>query len=452
MPQINWQQFGLKKDPYDTCALVEGGELPIEQAFIGRENEKEFLNSTFDSTERLAIAICGDVGVGKTSLTNFHKFIWKYKTPKLFFSFRREIEANKELLNKRSFLIEIIGSVLREIKLLQPELLKHELLVKLNQIVDITQIINISTGASAYGFGVDFGREKIQSQPIQLSNAILEEYFVSLINFIKNNEINGLKYSGLIVHINNFDVVLSDNLGDKAVINFFNEIRDIIQIPDTYFIFLGPKDFFENIIVSQKRVKSVFIQTPLLLTPLSKTEIISAFEKRMNILKSPHIKEYIKPFDNKVLCKLYDIYNGDIRSIMSALHDILSQNTDIVAKTLSINEAMLLLGRERWHHISNIIKLKEEQKKVLFYFIESDKYLSQSDVTEKFKKPQSNISQYYFKPLKMAGIIEKKQHKNGVDYWGLSPNFEPLKFVIKFQKNINKEINIKFGQLQLFQE
>lgn len=261
MSQINWQQFGLKKDPYDTHALVEGGELPIEKAFIGRGQEKEFLNNIFDSTERLSMVICGDVGVGKTSLANFHKFIWKYKTPKLLFSFRREIEANNDLLNKKNFLIEIIGSVLREIKLLQPELLKHELLVKLNQIVDITQTVAISGGASAYGFGADFGKEKMSAQPIQLSNTILEEYFISLINFIKSYEINGFKYSGLIVHVNNFDIVLSSQKENKTVINFFNEIRDIIQTPDTYFIFLGPKDFFENIISSQKRVKSIFVQT-----------------------------------------------------------------------------------------------------------------------------------------------------------------------------------------------
>ena len=30
---ISWQQFGLKKDPYDTLPLVEGGDIPIEQAF-----------------------------------------------------------------------------------------------------------------------------------------------------------------------------------------------------------------------------------------------------------------------------------------------------------------------------------------------------------------------------------------------------------------------------------
>jgi len=130
---INWQQFGLKKNPYDTIPLVEGGDLPIQKAFVGREKEKEFLDNLFESENHSCLAICGNVGVGKTSLANFQKVIWKYNKPKLLFSFRREMEACDELLNKKNFLIEIIGSVLREIKLLQPKLFKNELLIKLNQ-------------------------------------------------------------------------------------------------------------------------------------------------------------------------------------------------------------------------------------------------------------------------------------------------------------------------------
>ena len=138
MISINWQQFGLKKNPYDTLPLIEGGDLSINKAFVGRDSEKQFLDSLLESNNRLCLTICGDVGVGKTSLANFQKFIWKYTKSKLLFSFRREIEANRDLLNKKNFLIEIIGSVLREIRLLDPNLLKNDLLKKLSQIVDIS--------------------------------------------------------------------------------------------------------------------------------------------------------------------------------------------------------------------------------------------------------------------------------------------------------------------------
>ena len=113
----SWQQFGLKKNPYDTLPLVEGGDLPIEEAFVSRQEEHNFIDRLLSAEDRLCFAVCGDVGVGKTSFVNFQKFIWKYKKEKLLFSTRREIEASARLLDKKNFIVEIIGAVLQEIKL-----------------------------------------------------------------------------------------------------------------------------------------------------------------------------------------------------------------------------------------------------------------------------------------------------------------------------------------------
>ncbi len=440
MQIVNWQQFGLKKDPYDTLPLVEGGDLPIEKAFVGRENEREFLNNLFESENHLCLTICGDVGVGKTSLINFHKFIWKYSKPKLLFSFRREIEACEDLLNKKNFLIEIIGSVLREIRLLQPDLLKEELLVKLNQIVDISQTMAISGGVSILGSGFDFGRDKTSTQPIQLSTAVLEEYFILLVDFIKKNEINKRKYSGLVIHVNNFDVVLSKDKEKIKVIDFFNEIRDILQTKDTYFLFLGPRNFFKDIISTQKRVKGIFYQIPLIVNPLSKTEITAAFKERMKLLQSNDVSEYIKPIEDEVVFRLYDLYKGDLRSIMSAIRAILNQCSDKLTKPLSIDESMLLLGKERWDRIIMAVKLTEEQKIILRYLIEKDK-ISQREIADIFKKARTNVSGYYFRPLRDAGIIEEKEKIGKVPYWGLTTDYIPLKWYIEAQKKIRQEIN-----------
>lgn len=450
MQPINWQQFGLRKDPYDTIPLIEGGDLPIEHAFVGREQEREFLNALFESNQRLCLTILGDVGVGKTSLTNFHKFIWKYNKPKLLFSFRREIEANEEMLNKNNFLIEIIGSILREIKLMDKNLLKNELLEKANQIVNITQTAAISAGASAFGVGANFGTDKTSSQPIKLSTASLEEYLSALINFIRQNEIAGRKYSGLIVHVNNFDVVLTDTTKKKKTIQFFNEIRDILHTPDVYFLFIGPKNLFKDIISSQKRVKSIFYQSPLTLSPLSKKEIIKAFKERMSLLKSDGVIEYINPVENEVIFRLYDLYEGDIRSIMSGIQDILGQHTDKLTQPLSLDNAMLLLGQQRWNRIEESIKLTNERKTVLRFFIEQNKYISQKEIANLLGKALPNVSGYYFGPLKDAGIIEEKEKIDKTSYWGLTADYIPLKWLIEAQKEILKTIKKQVNQPSLF--
>ncbi|MBU4017040.1 hypothetical protein KKF69_06225, partial [Patescibacteria group bacterium] len=401
MSIINWQQFGIKKNPYDVLPLIEGGDISIEKAFVGRVRERKFLEDLFASESRVCLTICGNIGVGKTSLANFHKFIWKYyKEDKRLFSFRREIEISEKMLDKRSFLIEIIGSILREIQLIDPEIMKKfDLLKRANQVVDISQSLSFTAGLSGgfagWQLGGDFGRDSASSQPVQFPITTLEQYFSSLLGFIRTEKIAQKIFTGLIVHVNNFEVVCNNKENKKKVIQFFHEIRDLLQTPHVYFLFLGPKNFFREIINSQQRVKSVFFQTPLIMVPLTKIEIIQAFEERMKLLKSDNVVEYIKPFEDEVIFKLYDLFEGDIRSIMAALRDILNQYSDKLARTLSIDEAMILLANERWDRIEAMSQLTEEQKKIPAYFAQSKLFISQKDIAEILHKLQSNISGYY---------------------------------------------------------
>ena len=347
-----------------------------------------------------------------------------------------------------------MGSFLREIKLINPKLLGEDLLTRINRIVDISQTLSLSAGISGgiapYSMGMDFGKSSSVSNPVQMSVTALEEYFVELIKFIKTHEIGGNRYSGIIIHVNNFDVVLESEEDKKKVVKFFNEIRDLLQTPDTYFLFLGPNNFFKEVIGKSARVKSIFFQAPLMLNPLSKTELIQAFEGRMNLLKSDDVQEFIKPFEDDVIYKLYDIYSGDIRSIMSALRDILNQYSDKLASTLTLDEAMILLGREKWSRIHNLTQLTDEQKTVLSFIANSSGLVTQKDISEKFKRAQTNISGYYFRPLKEAGIIEEKETKGKLKFWGLTQEYSPLKYSHEAQERMKDKIKIASEQLSLF--
>jgi len=451
--QINWQQFGLKTNPYNTLPLVEGGELCLEDAFIGRDNERKILNNIFESENNICLVIGGDTGVGKTSLANFHKFIWKYSKEKLLFSCRREIEASDTILDKRNFLLEIIGSVLREIALLEPKLLDDPILSKLNAIIDFTQMMSISGGISVsiagFGGGLNLDRERNNSMPLKLTTASIEQHFASLLEFIKTKKIGGRQYQGLIVHVNNFDVVLQEKNRKKKVIEFFNEIRDIIQTKDAYFLFLGPSDFYSQVIASEKRVNSIFVRTPLLIKPLNKKEVICAFEKRMNLLKSVDVAQYIKPISDEVVFRLHDLYDGDIRSIMTGVKDILGQCSDRLLQPLSMNEAMTLLGRERWERVRN--RLTREQKKILEFLVKNDKFISTKEASDILKKPSSNLSGYYFKPLKDLNIIEEKERKGKTIYLGLTVEYQPLKWWLESESGVKKDISdVEAKQSTLF--
>lgn len=438
MHAVHWSQFGLKQNPYDIRPVSEGGPLPLEKAFVGRVRERKMLNTLFQSEQRLCVAVCGDFGVGKTSLVNMHKYHWKYHEKRALFSSRREIEATPDILNKKNFLIEVIGSLLREIALVDPKLLRFELLKKLSVIVDITQTVALSGGVSGFGFGVDVGRDKTTDYPIQLSIAILEQYVVSLVQFIKTHPIAGQEYSGVILHVDNFDIVMNTPALRTQVTQFFQEMRDILQMADVYVLFVGPKNFFEQSIRPHERIAKLFYPTPLMLDPLTQEEIVYALNERMKMLRSESVQRFISPFEDGVVHRLYDMYKGDIRSIMGALTDILSQYPEQIGRTLTTDEAMVLLGQECWDKVLHLLYLTREQKLVLFYIAKRGRAVNAPEIAEFLGKKSINPS-YTMRPMLTAGVVEVKKSVRGEQSWTLTKEYMPLREFARSLRKVQKK-------------
>src|SRR3989338_11246917 len=69
-----WELYGLKTNPFSTSPLlVQGGILPID-CFFGRDAELKRLSRVFSSGGGNRLLVCGDVGVGKTTLVNFARY------------------------------------------------------------------------------------------------------------------------------------------------------------------------------------------------------------------------------------------------------------------------------------------------------------------------------------------------------------------------------------------
>ena len=67
----------------------------------------------------------------------------------------------------------------------------------------------------------------------------------------------------------------------------------------------------------------------------------------------------------------------------------------------------------------------------------------------KFKKDPSNVSGYYFKPLKEADIIEEIEKEGNIKYWGLTPKYIPLRWLSESQKSVQQNIELKQQALPL---
>jgi hypothetical protein len=174
---------------------------------------------------------------------------------------------------------------------------------------------------------------------------------------------------------------------------------------------------------------------------------VNALEERMKMLRSPGVQDYIKPIDDEAVFKIYDLYEGDIRSIMTAIRDILGQFSDRLAKPLNASQAMLLLGKERWERVVRN-KLHKEQQEILKFIVAGSEYVTQKDVAEKMRKNPANVSAYYFKPLLQNGIIEEKERQGKTILYGLTVDYEPLKWFFEARTEFDNQIKHEVISIQ----
>lgn len=447
---VQWHSFGLKRNPYSNRALQEGGDAPIEDLFVGRDKERAFLDRMFASDQGGCLTICGNVGVGKTSLANYQKHVWKYKKVDLLFSARRELEANDRTLNKQQFILGIITSVIREIELLDPQLLKDPEFARLKNLGDIVSLASggFNIGGGVPAFSASFGLEKSTTniQPLQLTDAALEGHLDSLVKAVISRNIATRSYRGLIVHMNNFDIVLKDHDGIEKVVRFFDEIRDLLQHPRIFFVFLGPQGFFKDVICKEQRVKGIFSHTPIVLEPLSKTELAEALRARINAFKSDDVSAPIQPVHDDVIYRFYDLYEGDVRLVLNALSDVLKRSDGSFTGPLGVHEAMTLLATDRRESIADIIT--PEKQKILDLFLSNDKPLTQTEIAGKLGKQSSNIS-FFLKPFRERGVIVEVEREGKNIYLDLSTSYACLRHFADSKKHVEKSVETAKRQLDL---
>ena len=279
-----WQGYGLTQNPFQTSALTEGGALDVGKVFVGRDKEINKINSVIKNSSHSILILGGSVGVGKTSLVNHIKKYWKYSnSAKGLFSSRREIETNIQNLTKKRFILEIISSIINEIELVDPTLLRNPIL---RPIVSLISVIN--TGGLRTEFGINYGIGSIKTSNSEeyyssgeIPDTALEAYLKKLIKIIKEKGVKDNAYDGVLVHVNNLDVILSEQDGEKALVRFFDEIRDLLTFDNIHYVFIGPKDMYKRVIGSRNRVSSIVSDSPILIDPLSKTQIIEAIYERI---------------------------------------------------------------------------------------------------------------------------------------------------------------------------
>jgi hypothetical protein len=219
------------------------------------------------------------------------------------------------------------------------------------------------------------------------------------------DRVMNLRYAGAILHLDNLELLARGKPARLA--RFFDDIRDCLQTPQIYFVFVGYMGMFQEVIVPIERVRSIFFGHPVGLPPLSREEVHLAIKKRYEILATGKARKWIAPVDDALVDYLYDIFAGKIRFIMDEITTLVAKLPDAVTSTLETDAAKEMLSQLTMEKVRSF--LSETEQQVLFEAIRQKRFTN-SSLGEATGKSKQNITKYInqFTKYNLVILAERK--------------------------------------------
>ncbi len=320
----------------------------------------------------------------------------------------------------REFLLSTLGVLAGRLALTKKEadLEKDQLLAEVSVLTGVLaqQSLNLSGGISVLGFGGSGGKSKSTTvHRGEVSLAALQQYLQKLIRCIRR-----LKYSGAVLHLNNLELLGRDD--PSCLQRFFDEVRDYLQTPHLYFVFVGYTGMYQEVIVPVERVRSVFFGHPVHLPPLSREDVHSAIEVRYGLL-AVRPKQWIRPVDAGLIDHLYNEFSGKIRFIMDAITTLVTRLPEGATGTLTTAAAKTLLSDLTWERIRPVLTDVEQQ--VLITAVKQRRLTNTSLVKATGKRKQSMAK--YLKRLRDLNLVHQAEQRGRSVYYEISPDVALLR-------------------------
>ncbi len=258
-----------------------------------------------------------------------------------------------------------------------------------------------------------------------MTESQLIAYFMDIVSEIKR-----IGYHGVFLHFDNLELLSFRDLENCQ--QLFEEIRDIMQLPDVYYIFVARTGFFSQAIGSSERVSSI-MGWPINIPPLTCEEVIETINIRYKLLSIDPGSE-IKPVTDEFVSRIYKFYRGKIRFIRDAIDQITQNYSFTRKKTLKAKQAEELLV--------NIIQQKTKcltysEYKTLVAAVELDEFTN-ADLARLTDMKTSNISQILKRLASHNFITPVRQDGKKIYY----RSREELRVLIDFRK-VNKTNKVK---------
>ena len=222
LSQDIWLQYGFKSNPYNTKALTSNLDalLPISEAIVGRsmkEVTSNMLTNILRGVGGGRVVCEGEIGIGKTTFVNYHRYLWENESEDKLFSPMSEITMQHHSTIKE-FILTILSNFINKILILHGEnIVMSNPLFK--EIMALTRVFFVSTyeiPGQILGFGGGFGKSTSINVPF-VSTAQLIFYLEECVKTILK-----LGYKGIFLHFDNLEL-LNQNNTDKT-----KDIRDAV--------------------------------------------------------------------------------------------------------------------------------------------------------------------------------------------------------------------------------
>ncbi len=419
LSQNLWERFGFLDNPFDTRALslAATNPLSVAEAFVGRgieSAESRIMTNFLRNPGGGRIIVEGDVGVGKTTFVNYHRYLWENEAKTKLFTPASEISV-QDGWGVREFLLSILGALAGRLALqmTRQSVEKDKLLAEVFALtgVLIKELSNISGGVSVLGTGGSFSRGK--SLTVQLGEMrpeMLMDYLRKILKRVLNDG-----FVGVIFHLNNLELLARRDSQKLGL--FFDEVRDYLQEPNLYFIFVGHKGMFQEVIVPLERVRSIFYGQPIHLPPLNLEDVKDAIERRYDLL-AIRAGRWIRPVDQSMIDYLYDIFSGRIRFIMDSITTLVSNLPEGVTGTVSAKAAREFLKELTWQRVKSV--LTEAELFVLDAAVKQQRFTN-SSLVKNTQKSKQNIAKYLNRLLGLNFIYLAERRGRNV-YYEIAPD------------------------------
>lgn len=437
--QSLWNRWGFKSKPFAASPLsMSVPALPIHEAFVGRSLDSEEgreLSGMLDDPEGDCVVVEGDIGVGKTSFVNYYRYLWEHKRESRWLSPLKEIPVYSDW-KARDFLKEVLGQIANKLLYLiqEKKLRKSKLLKKIQNLYQIFYRESVDLEASL--FGMSFGYRKNNQAQIHipdLTESQLSAYVTDMIEEVKK-----LGYQGVFLHFDNLELLGQQDL--KNARQFFEDVRDVLLIPEILFVFVCQTGFFKQVIDPSERVGSI-MGWPIKVPPLSSQEVIQAVHTRIKLL-SLTPGSGICPVTDSFLESLHHLYHGTIRYILDALTRIIKYTT--IPHTLSDRDAEELLKKITQKKIDH---LSPQERYILLSSLDFEEYTNE-DLASTLKIAKTHISRA-LKTLKDSRFIYLSRRKGKRIFY---KTFENIKILKGFQEGIRPVKKQSLAPKEIFEQ